>query len=752
MEMRNILLMLWVLLFVTRLSGQRANIWHFGFKSGIEFIDTTIRPVRGGQTGVDEGTSSISDDSGKLVLYTDGMTLWRGDHSILDSGFNGTRTSTQSGLLVKKPGTDSMYYLFTAGTYVSNIDFFYSIIDMKFNNGKGKVIQKNVSLFKNSAEKVAAFHNKLNDAVIIAAYQEGVDSIRFYKLDKNGITHINSIYPHPARKINLSVGEIKFSRSGAFLAIGGYPGSLILIELNPNTLLIKRKSVIYGYSSYSFCFSNNEKYLYTSEFLREGLFPVDQGSNVYQLDVDSILSASDSVYRPGEHLLYSKIGWYGFQIGENGRIYFCTLGHDKLGEIEFPNREAPNCNLKENAFNMFGGPAGLVLTNYVAGITFRPFLIPDTVCLREQADIRIYGLDADSVYWTIDQQSPQVTYTDDLNFIAGDTGIRTIQAIAYSGRLIDTIRGFIYVYAASRLELTDSILCTGDTFSIDLGGKGHSWYLWNNVETNSFYQSAKTEVVQVKYGNQHCWFADTFFIQFAPKPTVYIGPDTSFCDLVDYLINPVTNASYFKWSTGDTSKSLHVNRSGNYELFVANKLNCRNADTVQIGQVSSPFVHLPNDTLLCGTSFELDAGNPGASYQWNTGDTSQQVRIDNSGMYRVIVSNQICQSEDSIRIELIPEDSCHSWIFIPNAFTPNGDGTNDLFEIKYFGIAEYSIVIYDRWGEEIFLSDRPGEAWDGTFKGVPVPDGVYMYRIHVLLEDIFGVQLKNYSGLVHVLQ
>jgi gliding motility-associated-like protein len=94
-------------------------------------------------------------------------------------------------------------------------------------------------------------------------------------------------------------------------------------------------------------------------------------------------------------------------------------------------------------------------------------------------------------------------------------------------------------------------------------------------------------------------------------------------------------------------------------------------------------------------------------------------------------------------------------IFIPNIFTPNEDSKNDYFEIKGTGIKDYTYSIYNRWGELIFIANSTAVksplgdlgVWDGTFKGVPVPEGVYIYLVTVT--DIFDE--KHYlSGNVTI--
>ena len=80
-------------------------------------------------------------------------------------------------------------------------------------------------------------------------------------------------------------------------------------------------------------------------------------------------------------------------------------------------------------------------------------------------------------------------------------------------------------------------------------------------------------------------------------------------------------------------------------------------------------------------------------------------------------------------------------MIIPNVFTPNGDGINDYFTITKVGISDFNIVIYDRWGLEIFDSNQISASWDGNNKkGHSVSDGTYFYVINAK-----GVDAKNYN-------
>jgi large repetitive protein len=84
-------------------------------------------------------------------------------------------------------------------------------------------------------------------------------------------------------------------------------------------------------------------------------------------------------------------------------------------------------------------------------------------------------------------------------------------------------------------------------------------------------------------------------------------------------------------------------------------------------------------------------------------------------------------------------------IFIPNIFSPNNDGLNDVLYVRGEGIAQLSFIVYHRWGEKVFETNDPHHGWDGTFKGKPAETGVYVYLVEARLEN--GMTVKR-SGNV----
>jgi gliding motility-associated-like protein len=111
---------------------------------------------------------------------------------------------------------------------------------------------------------------------------------------------------------------------------------------------------------------------------------------------------------------------------------------------------------------------------------------------------------------------------------------------------------------------------------------------------------------------------------------------------------------------------------------------------------------------------------------------------------RAIGSND-CQKSESTPIT---EKTLPGQIFIPNAFSPNGDGLNDVFLVYGFTIEKMQFAVYNQWGEKIFESFNQSIGWDGTFKGTTQPSGVYMYVCKMTLRDGKVVVRKGSINLI----
>jgi gliding motility-associated-like protein len=138
--------------------------------------------------------------------------------------------------------------------------------------------------------------------------------------------------------------------------------------------------------------------------------------------------------------------------------------------------------------------------------------------------------------------------------------------------------------------------------------------------------------------------------------------------------------------------------------------------------------YLPPDTTKCDYSTITEGAlRAFDSYLWNTGQSTSTIPILNPGLYTLQVTDSNgCIGTDSVTIT---DSACPQYVYLPNAFTPNGDGKNDIFRPVFAGVAStFRFAVYDRWGRAVFVTSTPGAGWDGTTGGRPQPAGTYVWE------------------------
>ena len=140
----------------------------------------------------------------------------------------------------------------------------------------------------------------------------------------------------------------------------------------------------------------------------------------------------------------------------------------------------------------------------------------------------------------------------------------------------------------------------------------------------------------------------------------------------------------------------------------------------------------PDQTICKGEKATLSV-NGGISFLWSTGEKTQYILVNPllSTDYSVIVTDETGNRKTGLITVTVAD--CNA-PFIPNAFSPNGDGNSDVFKVYGDAIRNFEIIIISRSGQTVFASKNVNEAWDGTIKGRPAQEGVYVYTIKYINE------------------
>ncbi|HXD92518.1 MAG TPA: gliding motility-associated C-terminal domain-containing protein, partial [Bacteroidia bacterium] len=212
----------------------------------------------------------------------------------------------------------------------------------------------------------------------------------------------------------------------------------------------------------------------------------------------------------------------------------------------------------------------------------------------------------------------------------------------------------------------------------------------------------------------------------------------------------------YHWSTGSNSASIYVHNAGTYTV-AGTTAGCTSAaasTTVSVIPLVASFSATPSSGTA-PLNVALTNNSVGATgYTWNFGNGGTSIlqnpntSYPNVGMYTVTLTATVGLCVESYSQIIIVNEPTAS-IIIPNIFTPNGDGINEVFAITGAGISDFSCIIYDRWGIEMFESSSITISWDGKTKnGVAVPDGVYFYIINAKGNNLPANTYKGYVTLI----
>ncbi len=252
----------------------------------------------------------------------------------------------------------------------------------------------------------------------------------------------------------------------------------------------------------------------------------------------------------------------------------------------------------------------------------------------------------------------------------------------------------------------------------------------------------------------NCTDTQFFTLNINPTPSLIVN-SRSICagETTTLTATATIPGGNYHWMPGNTNGTgLIVSPLANIIYTVTYILNgCTVGETLPVTVNSLPDASVVSSSGL-GTTTEgedivLTASGMG-TYAWNTGSTGNTLKVqptENSN-YCVTVTNSFgCKNSACITIHIDKE----STLYVPNVFTPNGDGLNDVFNIPYSNITEFNIKLFNRWGEQLFQSGDIEKSWDGTFGGKEVSDGVYVYVITAKGTDKIEYNKRGHVTVLH---
>ncbi|WP_162200470.1 T9SS type B sorting domain-containing protein [Kordia jejudonensis] len=392
-----------LLFFCSSINAQReAANWFFGVNAGLDFNSGIPTQLNTSQVNTLEGCSTISDENGAMLFYTDGVTVWNSLHQIMSNGtdLNGSFSSTQSSIVVPNPANDNIYYIFTTDvvdaydptTNTSN-GFNYSVVDISLDGGLGAVTDKNVNLMPNTSEKVSATLSNDGNYWVVTHY---LDSFYAFKITAAGV---NTVPVVSATSFNVNNyrnfrGNMKISPDGKKLAIAHayfFPdqeGYLYLYDFNDETGIVQNSDflgdnlVYYGVE-----FSSNSSKLYASA----KVFSADNSvSNIqlqqYDVNAPNVANTRYIVHNYPQSQVTPSLGG-SLQIGFDKRVYHSLPG-STLSTINTPNLSGFACSFELASVDLGTNFARFGLPSYVQTY-FESIATIQNLCLGQQTTFTV---------------------------------------------------------------------------------------------------------------------------------------------------------------------------------------------------------------------------------------------------------------------------------------------------------------------------------------------------------------------------
>jgi gliding motility-associated-like protein len=179
---------------------------------------------------------------------------------------------------------------------------------------------------------------------------------------------------------------------------------------------------------------------------------------------------------------------------------------------------------------------------------------------------------------------------------------------------------------------------------------------------------------------------------------------------------------------------------------------CLVSDPFNIDLSLLDYTGLGKDTLLCyDDSLVLEPQLNNVNYLWQDGSTANRYVVKQPGNYSVQISNaEGCSVTKNIVVNFQQCAACQ--LYLPTAFTPNGDGLNDVFRVKTIcaRVDDFHLIIYNRWGQPVFESSNIDKGWDGAYHSNPMPTGTYVYVIRY--KKYGAAAMQQQTGLVTLLR
>jgi len=729
--------------------GQIGTIWYFGEYAGLDFNSGSPVPLTNSAMNSIEGCATLTNTDGTIMFYTNGQTVWNKNHQIMSNGDGlfGSDSSIQAAVIVPKPDSDTIFYIFTteAPGYSGVVyGFNYSEVDMSLDGGLGAVTaNKNIQLLTASTEQLAMVKHNNGTDVWVITHGHPNDIVYAFLVTAAGVTTI-PIATNVGLNITHTgdiVGSMKVSPDGNQLAFTNMMTGAQLMDFDRETGIASNPlTLITTEMLYSLEFSPSGSRLYGS---------YTQFGVLLQFDLEAAdIPGSVITLFTGE---YEERGGL-LQRGPDGKVYYALHNKPALSVISNPDALGTACNFEHDAIDLAGR---ICLSGLPTPTQLEENIIIEAVNLC-QGDSTIFSLSPAITASTITWDFGDGSFSNEINpwhvyTAAGEFEVSAAFMMnGVSRTIFKTITILETPFAIQPPDLTACSDENGNTVfnlqpqkEIILGSQFQTDFyvsfftsledahLGVNFIPEEYTATANLQTIYARVSPDAgiCHAVTSFELIAVPKPVI-TTPDTyAYCKGNTVILTAPSGFTSYEWSTGETSRSIVVSEAGNYTVTVTEEVGnvtCEAEKTITVTESLRPeIIHLEitdwtdnNNSIVVTVSgngnyrYSID----GINYQESPVFTGLAI-----GRYTVYVKDiDGCGSDEQTTVLLM----------YPKFFTPNADGHHDIWNIKYaYFEPNLKVHVYDRYGKLVhsFRGNEPG--WDGTCNGNRLPASDYWFVV-----------------------
>lgn len=357
-----------------------------------------------------------------------------------------------------------------------------------------------------------------------------------------------------------------------------------------------------------------------------------------------------------------------------------------------------------------------------------------TVCLGNSVPLMASG--GGSYSWTpassLDNPASATPLASPLDTTLYHVTVTTPEGCVLEDSILVNVQAELPVPLAS-----DTVICLGDQAQLHVqGGDTYAWQAAAGIDQLNVPNPVVSPEVPTTYTvlvSNTCGSVSAQVFVDVRQVEAHAWPDTLVCPN-ERLVLHADGGTTYQWSPQPSSTDslvLDPAVAGTFSVLVMDDLGCQGSATVTVSLFPPAFVMAGHQASIdFGESAPLFASGTG-SFIWQP-DSSLSCSTcpfplaspETTTTYTVEVTDENgCKATDQVTIFF------RGSLFVPNTFTPNGDGVNDLFHALTHDVSTFRMMVFNRWGEPIFSTDRLDGAWNGTYKGRESPVGTYVWRI-----------------------